>query len=473
MATQNVSLSEESQKLTVAAARQLAIRRASSVAAASAERKSSSMTSARDIVWNLRQSIEFKVISRTSELEFLELLGIMEEDEIMITLFNLFDEDHNGTVDISELASGLSKMDRNKTVSESLELAMKTAEAFDTDKSGTFDHGEFLQFLHAMMASMRCDINEVAELLVMRVAFTDRGDAIVEDLVAKMMEDDYIEDRAFYDDAIVEVRLRLLFQLIDINGNGMVKFTDVVRRLFRFIESIDPKHETPVSNLLMIEGEHREMDFDEFYTLILNIVSSAPDHVKFNDLANAFTMETCSLNRKMVSNNEMSKFFMGDEMYMAAVEMGYDEEDEAKASDVLEYGRMKRLFDLWDLDHSGTIDFSEMMLGMRKFHEAKGLEMTLEETIATIKQFDTNHDLSLDRKEFAILLVKFSKTVKAELHELIDFMVVQSALKDNDDADKAYVASVKNHAIAEIKEKNRGALRASFTQSVTSWFGKK
>lgn len=109
------------------------------------------------------------------------------------------------------------------------------------------------------------------------------------------------------------------------------------------------------------------------------------------------------------------------------------------------------------VQHSGELDLSEFVLGMRKFHEAKEVDKTLEESIGAMLSFDENSDQRLDRKEFATLLCQFAKAARVPLHELIDFMVVTSAVKDNSQVERAYIDSVKARAMEQLKAKNNGA----------------
>ena len=121
----------------------------------------------------------------------------------------------------------------------------------------------------------------------------------------------------------------------------------------------------------------------------------------------------------------------------------------------------------WDLDHNGSLDVSELVLGLRKFQEAKNLATTVEESISTMLAFDADKNGILDRGEFAQFLSLFAKTALTELDELIDFMVVQSALKDNDEAEKVYVKTLGEKAQAQLQQRgNRAGLGKS-------WFGGK
>ena len=59
-----------------------------------------------------------------------------------------------------------------------------------------------------------------------------------------------------------------------------------------------------------------------------------------------------------------------------------------------------------------------------------------------MKNFDTDSDDSLDRNEFALFVVTFANTLGTDLHEMIDFMIVASALKDNSEDEKKYIKSL-------------------------------
>jgi Ca2+-binding EF-hand superfamily protein len=103
------------------------------------------------------------------------------------------------------------------------------------------------------------------------------------------------------------------------------------------------------------------------------------------------------------------------------------------------------------MDHSGKLDLEEIMMGLGKFNQTKDVEITLDDTVRAIRSFDDNGDAKLDRAEFRHMLSLFAVKTKIPLHELIDFMVVTSALKDNDDGLMAYIASVKARATDQVR----------------------
>jgi len=88
-----------------------------------------------------------------------------------------------------------------------------------------------------------------------------------------------------------------------------------------------------------------------------------------------------------------------------------------------------------------------------KFHEAKSVDQTLEESIKAISSFDSDSDGKLSREEFARLVTTFAKAAGVSPHELIDFMVVTSAVKDNSTVEKAYIKSVKDRTMEDTQQK--------------------
>jgi uncharacterized protein YkwD len=97
--------------LRAEASKQMAIRHASAVAAASIEKKLAGTTSTGETVRLTRQLTEFQKCSLQSELAFLEALNRMTNEQKLQTLFMLFDSDGSGTVSSQEMARCLKKMD--------------------------------------------------------------------------------------------------------------------------------------------------------------------------------------------------------------------------------------------------------------------------------------------------------------------------------------------------------------------------
>ena len=441
--------------LRAEASKHLAIRHSTAVAAASIEKKLASTSSTNETVRLTRQLTELQRCSLQSELGFLDNLIKMTNEQKLQALFVLFDTDGSGSVSPQEMARCLKKMDSGKSFSESLDAAVLSIDAFDADNDGVMDIQEFADFVEELVNSLQCNFQDLAQFLTLRVAFADSGSSVLDEAIVALVKDstDSVTSVEDFNDAVVEVRMMLLFQMMDWQSRGEVSFESVVKSLFNVTKHMD---EIPRKALLMCaegpEGDQRMLDYPQFSSLLLNVVAAGS--LNFHDVANSMTLAFC---KDDVTTVDMSDLFVSESTYHKAVEQndiaGTNERD---VLDALQYGRLNRLFDLWDLDHSGELDFSEFVLGMRKFHEAKEVDQTLEESVETMLSFDTNNDQKLDRKEFAALLSQFAKAAKVPLHELIDFMVVTSAVKDNSQVEKAYIESVKTRATEKLRNQIQG-----------------
>ena len=195
----------------VEASVQLAIRHAAAVAAASVEKKLASTSSTSETVHLTRQLTELQRCSLQSELAFLDALMKMTNEERLQTLFSLFDSDASGSVDKHELARNLKKLDQ-RSFSESLDAAILSIHAFDTDGDGCMDLTEFADFMEDLVHSLNCTFEDLAQFLTLRVAFCDSGSAVLDEAIVALVQDSTaavtsVED---FNDAVVEVRMMLM-----------------------------------------------------------------------------------------------------------------------------------------------------------------------------------------------------------------------------------------------------------------------
>jgi Ca2+-binding EF-hand superfamily protein len=189
----------------------MACRHAAAVAAASIEKKLTTTLSTSETVQLTRSLTELQKCSLQSELGFMDTLLDMNEEEVLYTLFSLFDSDGSGSVDKNELARNLKKLDQ-RSLSESLDIALLSIHVFDSDGDGCMDHGEFADFLEDLVNGLECSLADLAQFLTLRVAFCDNGTAILDDAIVALVQDSTtsvmsVED---FDDAVVEVRMLLL-----------------------------------------------------------------------------------------------------------------------------------------------------------------------------------------------------------------------------------------------------------------------
>ena len=105
----------------------------------------------------------------------------------------------------------------------------------------------------------------------------------------------------------------------------------------------------------------------------------------------------------------------------------------------VELSKVHRLFGMWDLAGDGFVSTSELALALRKFQVTTSYQDTVKESIKILDNFDHDEDGKLNKVEFADFMKNFSDTTEAVFLELLDFMIVTTALVDNTDAEKAYM----------------------------------
>jgi Ca2+-binding EF-hand superfamily protein len=285
------------------------------------------------------------------------------------------------------------------------------------------------------------------------VAFDDHGTSVLDAGIAALIHDasEALSNPQKYNDAAMEVRMLLLFQVLANQETGLARFEDVVKSLFNATKDMD---ETPRQALLMCDyrSAERTLDYDQFSELLLNVIMAG--NLIFDEVANSMTL---ALSKQGGTKVELGALFLGDTMLKISLDENKSEQTEGNISDYVEYGRMCRLFDLWDLDHSGTLEFSEFALGVRKFQEAKDMDSTVDDAVAAMMSFDSDGDQQLDKAEFARFLVQFAASCNVPLSDLIDFMVVSSSLKDNISAETSYIASIKERTTSQMRQKARAS----------------
>ena len=146
----------------------MACRHAAAVAAASIEKKLTTTLSTSETVHLTRSLTELQKCSLESELGFMDTLLVMNEEEVLYTLFSLFDSDGSGSVDKNELAKKLDQC----SLSESLDIALLSIHAFDSDGDGCMDHGKFADFLEDLVNGLECSLADLAHAIMAPPSWT-------------------------------------------------------------------------------------------------------------------------------------------------------------------------------------------------------------------------------------------------------------------------------------------------------------
>jgi Ca2+-binding EF-hand superfamily protein len=200
---------------SAAATSQMSIRHAAAVAAVSVEKKLTATTSTSESVYLTRSLTELQRCSLQAEIGFLDALLKMMNEEKLQTLFTLFDTDGSGQVEKNELARNLRKLDQ-RSFSDSLDAAVLSIYAFDSDGDGKMNLHEFASFVEELVHGLNCTFDDLAQFLTLRVAFCDSGSAVLDEAIVTLVQDSTaavasVED---FNDAVVEVRMMLVVRML-------------------------------------------------------------------------------------------------------------------------------------------------------------------------------------------------------------------------------------------------------------------
>ena len=136
--------------------------------------------------------------------------------------------------------------------------------------------------------------------------------------------------------------------------------------MYKITDGIEGTAKAAIEALMLCDdSSERKLDYANFTKFIIHVVAASPDHVTFDDVADTMTKQvaTADLNIDGETLNDM--FAMDRTIHAAVEEMKAATQDQVDHINLSEMTRILRLFNLWDLDKNGTIDFHELALGLR------------------------------------------------------------------------------------------------------------
>jgi Ca2+-binding EF-hand superfamily protein len=285
-----------------------------------------------------------------------------------------------------------------------------------------------------MVVELDSTFDEFAEFLIYQILFSeDKGaggeeeEDIDLDQVNKL-----VKERGELLDSLSDPRMKTLFELFDFDGDGSVSFKEVACGLYCLTNNMEESAKATTGLLLMLDkDDQRVLGFQQFAKLILAI--AATTGVTFDEVADDLTLALSSDDNQL-DPEVLRALTLADEEYKKA----RDQERIVNAHrkeilnmDPLSYNRAVRLFDLWDANGDGSIDFDELYEGLCKYHNAAGdgkNAAEVEQAARKLMDSDVDGDQLLDRDEFACAMVQYAHSNGTDVHELIDFMCVCTAL---------------------------------------------
>jgi Ca2+-binding EF-hand superfamily protein len=285
----------------------------------------------------------------------------------------------------------------------------------------------------------------------LQLLFSDGGNDPLEeavgDLVSKDIDEAVKETSEFYD-ALADKRMLALFTMFDLDGSGEVDFKEVAIGLFKLSKNMQESASAAVELLVMLDRDDtRTLYYEEFARLILNIVAAGD--MKFGEVADELTLTM--VQPAEITDEELAQLIVADEVYNFVTDMVAAEKEGMEVMDALSYGKLHKLFDLWDKDGDGYLQYDEILSGMRKYQKAMDIDESVQRAALVMLAFDANSDQKLSREEFALALTKYANELDEDIHEFIDFLVVVSVLSENTEDEEAYFKAISPQATAEIQ----------------------
>jgi len=401
--------------------------KATKQAANSRKKKAQRSETVSQFVKQTKKNLELQMAALQAQLDMVNELEKMSIEEKSDLLFSLMDKDGGGTIDAKELAEAFRKQNEGLSFGGSIEKSIEMIAIYDEDGDAELDREEFEQFLNRMVSDLNTTFSEFCEFLVYQILFTDDS-ADGEDVDINELNQE-VKERGELLDSLGDPRMKDLFVLFDREGNNYVSFKEVACGLYHLTNNMEESAKATTNLLLMLDKDDaRKLDYPKFAKLILAI--AATSNASFDEVADDLTLALTSGDTVM-DNHALKILTIADEAYAQAREKEKSLKRSIKSLDPFSYQRVLKLFDLWDADNSGTLDFDELFDGLRRYQAASNNGHTKEEVekgVEMLMEGDIDGDQQLDREEFAVSIMKYADTVGTDLHELIDFICVITGL---------------------------------------------
>jgi len=236
-----------------------------------------------------------------------------------------------------------------------------------------------------------------------------------------------------------------LFVLFDKDKKSSVDFKDVAIGLYQLRDNMqDAQRQAAALLLMMDEDDQRTLIYEKFAKLIMAMtaISGISFEVLYDQLKNALK------ENKPVPEEFLNEILVTQQDLNATRDKLHEKKNAKKTLDALSYSRTSKLFEQWDTDNSGTIDFQELLVGLRKYQRAvmknsfsasksnvttnASMMADVEKNALMVMGHDNDSNQELDKEEFAIAMADYAELIHVDLHELIDFMCAVASQTDSD-----------------------------------------
>lgn len=181
--------------------------------------------------------------------DFLDPLKV-SEDEVHARVFNRWDINGDGEIDIAEMSAMLLSNNPSRGVYEAMTAALVTVLRYDTNEDCTIDRGEMKAIVCALADEMGENVRRAASILTM-APYSLKMSEYIEKYGRSLSTHAAIDLR---DDAH-DARMRELFVLFDEDLDNSIEFSELVKGLMKLKLPLPEAKMTAVQALLMCDAE--------------------------------------------------------------------------------------------------------------------------------------------------------------------------------------------------------------------------
>jgi len=410
------------------------------------DRKATKAMNLKQYMEQTKLNLDLQTAASQAKSDMIEELSKMKQEEKINLFFYLLDENRDGNLKAQKIADAIKLLNSTLTNKDFFERVQSGVQLLD-DPYLILDPKDFHMLCQKISHDLDSDFNEFGEFLILQVLFAEGSgydefassrESSLDNISGSCtdevgQESDHIESsvekrKAKYDN---DDRMRSLFFHFDRDGDSAVDFKEIAIGLHRLTSRMDGASKKITNLLLMMDqDDKRELNYDQFSKLIIAI--SVATNQTFEDLADDLILNLTSKEMEL-SEDVLKEIMIADDAYEASREKEKEAkrlDDGKKVVDALTTSRARSLFNLWDSNADGLIDFQELLAGLSRYQKSHSGTRNMAETeqqALLLIGHDHDKNQSLDEDEFALAMINYAERMEENLHELIDFMVVISS----------------------------------------------
>merc|ERR1719223_784568 len=164
--------------------------------------------------------------------------------------------------------------------------------------------------------------------------------------------------------------------MFDKDADSTVDFKEVAIGLYKLSNNMEDSAKNAAALLLMMDkNDERVLTYETFAKLIMSV--AAASNLTFDELADQLTLALTD--KSELSEEVMNEIIMVEENLEKIQQAQAENIERKKTMDALSYSRTLKLFDLWDSNGDGSIDFKELLRGIRKYLKATHMSANIAE----------------------------------------------------------------------------------------------